>query len=251
MKKFDVSVIIPTSRADWKTKRAIQSVLEQTLPPRELIVVYDGVEGLDMSEFDTGDIIVKEFFCNLGTAGRTRNKGVSQAYAEYVSFLDCDDYWVPSKLEIQSEYQNYDLITAGRYETSDSADFTVTGLYDTRDKKHFLKNLVLGEIRGLNPSMVVKKSVFDQLGFDTDMDYKEDHLLVYNIYAKGYTHKHLKNPLYIRDTRGLTIRKPVSKLLKNAGLFLEKAPVDKKLARLFLYWKSLEIGWAFVKGRLR
>lgn len=95
------SVIIPTYNRSGMVKEAIASVLAQTEPDLEIIIVDDG------STDDTTAIVkaildsrIRYFYKqNSGPAG-ARNFGLSKAAGEYVAFLDSDDLWPENYLEL-------------------------------------------------------------------------------------------------------------------------------------------------------
>jgi hypothetical protein len=92
------AAIIPAYNAAPFLKRAIASVLAQTTPPAEIVVVDDG------STDDTAKIaaafpqvtLVSQENKGLSAA---RNAGVNAAKSDYVAFLDADDWWEPEHLE--------------------------------------------------------------------------------------------------------------------------------------------------------
>jgi glycosyltransferase involved in cell wall biosynthesis len=96
-----VSVIIPTfDRAPW-VGEAIASVLAQTYPHLELIVVDDG-------SHDATPAVVRAFGPALTYIRQThagvsaaRNHGVGMSRGELVAFLDSDDLWLPDKTAAQ------------------------------------------------------------------------------------------------------------------------------------------------------
>jgi len=99
-----ISVVIPTYNRAPFLKKAVESVLSQTLQDFELIIVDDG------SEDDTPSLI-KGFNCdkirfirqeNRGPAS-ARNLGIKNSRGEYIAFLDSDDWWDKNKLAIQLE----------------------------------------------------------------------------------------------------------------------------------------------------
>lgn len=103
-----VSVIVPTYNRAQIVVRALDSVLEQTWRPIELIVVNDG------SPDDTAQVLeaarsraiaagVAPRFISKpnGGAASARNAGLRAATGEYIAFLDDDDLWRPQKLERQ------------------------------------------------------------------------------------------------------------------------------------------------------
>ncbi len=96
-----VSVIIPAYNAEGFIADAIDSVLGQTLPPYEIIVVDDGsTDGtLDVVR-RYGDRIRLLRQPNRGPAA-ARNLGLANARGEFVAFLDADDLWTPRNLELQ------------------------------------------------------------------------------------------------------------------------------------------------------
>jgi len=103
-----VSVVIPTYNRLHQTIAAIESVLAQTYPHLEIIVVDDGStdgSGEPIQRFisqRTNESRQIGFFSqpNQG-ASIARNTGIAKAKGEYIAFLDSDDVWVPEKLEWQ------------------------------------------------------------------------------------------------------------------------------------------------------
>lgn len=92
-----ISVIIPAYNAQATLPRAIESVLAQTLPASQVIVVDDG------SSDGTGEVARKypqpvEYVrqANAG-ASAARNTGICKARGELVTFLDADDVCLPDK----------------------------------------------------------------------------------------------------------------------------------------------------------
>jgi glycosyltransferase involved in cell wall biosynthesis len=100
-KHVDVSVIIPTYNRAGLVVEAIESVLRQTAPPREIIVVDDGsTDGTPDALASFGDRIVAVRQDNQGVGG-ARNRALAMATGRYLAFLDSDDTWLEFKLELQ------------------------------------------------------------------------------------------------------------------------------------------------------
>jgi glycosyltransferase involved in cell wall biosynthesis len=96
-----VSVIIPTFNRSKLVVNAIQSVLCQTYRDYEIIVVDDG------STDNTGEVLTPFMDriryvsqANLG-ASAAKNRGLQLAKGKWISILDSDDFWFPTKLEAQ------------------------------------------------------------------------------------------------------------------------------------------------------
>ncbi len=115
-----VSVIIPYYNRGETLPRALDSVLAQTLKDLEIILVNDG--STDQSEQVVEDYIRHHQNArfkhltqvNLGPSV-ARNEGVRQAQSKYIAFLDSDDSWEPTKLEVQIDYmeKNPDIAITG------------------------------------------------------------------------------------------------------------------------------------------
>ena len=105
-----VAVVIPCFQARGTLRRALDSVLRQTLRPRELIAVDDASsdgtwEELQRIQGELGAdrLRILRLERNLGPA-TARNAGWDAASAELVAFLDSDDSWHPRKLEMQVRF---------------------------------------------------------------------------------------------------------------------------------------------------
>ncbi|WP_371803553.1 glycosyltransferase family 2 protein [Candidatus Lokiarchaeum ossiferum] len=94
------SVIIPTHNRPYTLKRAIKSVLSQTYPNIEVIVINDHSSS-DLSEISRSMNDERVNFYDLeGKKGAqaARNLGISIAKGEFIAFLDDDDEFYPTKL---------------------------------------------------------------------------------------------------------------------------------------------------------
>lgn len=96
-----ISCIVPVYNGARFIGEALDSILAQTLPPAEVIVVDDG------STDDTAEVVsayagrvTYHRQANAGPAS-ARNHGINLASGDFLSFLDADDLWSPNKLERQ------------------------------------------------------------------------------------------------------------------------------------------------------
>ena len=90
-----VSIIVPVYNSEKYIERCIVSVMKQTNPNWELIIVDDG------STDKSADIIdriarnekkIRYYYQNNSGAGMARNLGITKATGDYIAFLDSDDY---------------------------------------------------------------------------------------------------------------------------------------------------------------
>ncbi|MDZ4150052.1 glycosyltransferase family 2 protein, partial [Methylicorpusculum sp.] len=99
---MNISVVIPTyNRCDF-LRRALLSVVAQTLQPTEIIVVDDGSS-------DSTAVMIRDEFPeikyyrqeNYGVSS-ARNLGIQHAIGDWIALLDSDDEWLPEKLAMQT-----------------------------------------------------------------------------------------------------------------------------------------------------
>ncbi len=100
-----ISVIMPAYNSEKTIGRAVESVLAQSYPCLELVIVDDGSSDGTMElikAYVQKDDRVRFFRneVNMGVSA-SRNVGVQNARHDYVAFLDSDDYWLTDKLEKQ------------------------------------------------------------------------------------------------------------------------------------------------------
>ncbi len=101
-----VSVIVCVYNGQDTVCQAIDSVLDQTYPEREIVVVDDGSTDSSLEllrGYGRRVQLVQQKHSGLSIA---RNTGLSAARGEYIAFLDCDDTWIPEKLQLQVEILN-------------------------------------------------------------------------------------------------------------------------------------------------
>ena len=79
----------------------MESVLAQSYPHYELIVVDDGSTDATECQFAVRSDLRYLRLDHTGTPGSVRNRGVEKASGELIAFLDSDDLWRPDKLERQ------------------------------------------------------------------------------------------------------------------------------------------------------
>eukprot|EP01136_Pigoraptor_vietnamica_P021735 Opistho-1_new@72160 len=97
-----VSIIIPLFNAEAYIAEAINSVIKQTYPFKELIIVDDGSTdaSLQIAKTYANDWITVVAHENKGAAA-ARNYGLKLAKGDFIQFLDADDLLSPNKIETQ------------------------------------------------------------------------------------------------------------------------------------------------------
>lgn len=95
-----VSVIIPTYQREDVLGRALRSVLAQTRPAEEVLVVDDGSEDASAELVASYPGVRYERIVHAGVSA-ARNRGIALAQSDWLAFLDSDDEWLPEKLAEQ------------------------------------------------------------------------------------------------------------------------------------------------------
>lgn len=121
-----VSVTIPSYNAASTLAEALDSVLGQTYPNVEVIVVDDG------STDDTQDVLnrysarVNSIRQKNGGLASARNTGCRAAQGKYIALMDADDICMPERIAVQVAYmeQNPDIVMC----SSDFVAFDLSGL---------------------------------------------------------------------------------------------------------------------------
>ncbi len=100
----NLSVIIPVYNRESLVSRAIESVLQQTRPPLEIIVVDDGsTDGTSrvLEQYAPHIRILRQSHRGVSAA---RNLGIKKAKGDWIALLDSDDTWLPQKLAMAEEF---------------------------------------------------------------------------------------------------------------------------------------------------
>jgi len=94
------SIIIPLYNKANYIEKTLQSVLNQTYPEFEVLVINDGSTDNSLKVVkQINDYRVKIFSKENEGVSATRNFGIEKAQHDYIAFLDADDLWLPDYLD--------------------------------------------------------------------------------------------------------------------------------------------------------
>jgi glycosyltransferase involved in cell wall biosynthesis len=97
-----ISCIVPVFNGARYIAEALESILNQTYRPLEVIVVDDGSTDHTPAVMRGYGDRIRSIRQDNGGPAAARNRGLSEATGDFVAFLDADDLWHPEKLERQS-----------------------------------------------------------------------------------------------------------------------------------------------------
>lgn len=254
---MDFSVVITTYNRPDYLLHSLQSVLDQTLQPREIIVIDDN------SSADYGDVLSKFNAPKIryikqsvsGGANVARNKGVTEAKYDLVAFLDDDDIWLPHYL--QEHKKRYD----------DGADAVVSGfkhLGDETEVRINTDNCVTKSslIKGNNycgmSGFSCKRNLIKELRFDEALGNGQDWDIYVRIYIGNYRFVNIAAPIFLYrfqslDGIGAKVRKLEPSKIKSRlasadkhRRFLGEKWYKRRVAQQYLYslmHKKNKLSW--------
>lgn len=100
-----ISVVIPSHNRYHTLPRALDSLLNQTAPADQIIVVDDGSSDDTIQLIDKYPNIEWIRQSNKGVSA-ARNRGIETAKHDWIALLDSDDEWLPEKLETIRRYHS-------------------------------------------------------------------------------------------------------------------------------------------------
>lgn len=234
-----VSVVIPTYNRAKLVIIAIESVLAQTYPVHDIIVVDDGSTDDTPFMLETAceakphmRHVVRYFRQENRGQSVARNKGLEEAQAEWVAFLDSDDIWLPEKLE-------YQLRALHEFENESDACFTDVQFTGTSHVRPTVFELRGEEDRGLTglvpdsmrllldrartppvwlPTLITKTHLARAVGgFDPKLRFGEDEDFLFRL---------------VRETRFCFVNKPL--------LVVDRSPAQGRHTGPNAVWDRVE-----------
>lgn len=242
-----ISVIVPVFNASKTIKKCIESILNQTSPVFEIVLVNDG--STDNSEqvikkykekYDNIKYYSKE---NSGVAN-TRNYGIEKATGNYILFIDSDDYIEQDLIEKCSKYieQGIELIKFKLKRVNEKGDTIETVDGPTFEKvtgEEAFNTLYYQDVLLDSPCVyIIKKDLFKNNKFKGT--YHEDFGLIPLIVVKAktvvslpdyfYNYVQVENSITRNEDYNKTIKKMEQVLFQYDNMIktIEKLEIAKK-----------------------
>ena len=240
----EVSVIIPTYNRAAMVVEAVESVLAQDMTGFELIIIDDGSTDETEESLSAYGSRLKYYQQENAGVSAARNRGIAFSAAPLISFLDSDDLWLPSKLQIQHTY----MTENPEIHICQTEEIWWRNGRRVNPKKHhqkpsgniFRRSL---ELCLVSPSAVmIRRELFEKVGyFDEELPMAEDYDLWLRV-AVEYPVKLLPESLVIKrggHSDQLSARKGIDRYRIKA---LKKLLRSDRLSpeQYHWTWKALE-----------
>jgi glycosyltransferase involved in cell wall biosynthesis/SAM-dependent methyltransferase len=245
-----ITAIIPLYNGARFIEQTLISVFNQTVPPREIVVIDDG-----STDGGAGVAIVENLARTRavtllrqpnGGQSSARNLGVRHSKTELIAFLDQDDLWYENHLEelvkpflspasppLGWVYSNLDEIDENGYMISRSY---LSSIAVANPKRHIF-DCIRQDMFVLPSASLVSRKAFDAVGgFDERLCGYEDDDLFMRIFRTGYDNVFLDQPLsqwrIFPGSTSYTYRMAISRAIY-ARKLLDMFPDDVKRVRYY------------------
>ncbi len=192
-----VSVVIPTyKRTVEYLSRAVSSVLNQTYPNVEIIVIDDSTQAYEkrketeayFAALNRDNVIYLQNEKNLYSS-LTRNRGIEAATGDYITFLDDDDEYLPEKIEKQLSFMlenGYDVsfTDIALYSSEGNmVDYREYTAIESFDNDYLLRYHLTHHLTGTPTFMFKAEKIREIGGFEHKKVGQEFHLMLRAILA--------------------------------------------------------------------
>lgn len=157
MNKPLISIIIPAYNGAAYLAEAIQSILNQSYRPIEIVVVDNGSQD-QTAQIAQSFPLVRYIYSDRADTALARNKGIEHSHGSLLAFLDQDDVWMPDKLAKQFTFLEKNPAASGVVCQQKMI------LQSGHDKPHWLKKEFLETTQPayLPSALLVRRSVLDR-----------------------------------------------------------------------------------------
>ena len=192
MNNADVSVVVPFYNNSDTISRALTSIYNQTLQPREIIIINDRSFKIEyqklkeiLKRFDKKKIKIHTFSIKKNSGpGTARNIGWNKSSSKYIAFLDADDSWHIKKIEIQYNFMKNKNIFFSAHKST----YKYSNTFDNYNNNYNFKKVSIFAMLLYNqfttPTVMIRRSV--NIRFEHEKYYTEDYLLWLEILLNKY-----------------------------------------------------------------
>ncbi len=179
-----VTFILPVYNAESTIYRCLDSILKQTYCDYEVIIVDDGSidnSGKICDSYSLNDNRFRVFHKENAGVASARQLGVSLATGEYVIHIDSDD-WIESNMlsDMMNEISDADILVSDYYYNTKHGQ-TYVRQVDCTTSEELLEKIIKGEVFGSLWHKLIRRNLYQNIEFNTDLTFCEDQLLLFKI----------------------------------------------------------------------
>ncbi len=248
-RKEKISVLIPSYQVEPFISRCLDSVISQTYPNLEILVVDDGSSDgtVDvLRSYAANDDRIRVWQEVHRGVSIVRNQLLKEASGEYLFFLDADDFLTPDALQIlydtavkyQAEIVQCEMEDTSGDEISDHSDRGVT-VYTRMEALRAYNRTEEGP-RCMSAGKLYKKSIFDHIRYPEDGRTQEDEYVAFlaldvcqrfvAVHRKLYGYFH--NPNSIMRRKFSLDEYAAVEALQNSLKFFEERKIPEQVSRI-------------------
>lgn len=251
-----VSIIMNCYNSDQYLKEAIDSIYSQTFTDWE-IIFWDNQSTDKSAEIAKSyDEKLKYFYAEeFLPLGAARNKALQKAQGEFVAFLDCDDLWLPEKLEMQIE----------AFKINPGIDFVYTNSYVKNEMFNTLKvayrdlkpegDVLEGQLKNYSvsiPTVIFHRDLLNKVDYWFDINYNI--IEEYDLFIRMFVYarvKYIPAPLTIyrvhgNNTTGQNKKRWIEEMICAINTF---SKIDKIMEKVDQSWKA-ELEYAIYRNQV-
>ena len=233
MERF--SIIVPIYNAEKTLRKCLDSVLVQTDPEFEVLMVENGSADSSNAicrEYAERDPRFRLYACkeNKGPSG-ARNIGLDHASGGFIAFIDSDDYVVPEYLEsLRGGFEGADAVFFGYRQLTADEEFLGEQIPQIREANRYERLLQLHRhgMFGYTWIKAFRREVIGNTRFSMELNLLEDEVFACEVLKDRHTVAVLEKPLYCYITG-------------NAGSLMGRTHPDycRKADAAYRAWKLL------------
>ena len=238
-----VTVIIPAYNYARYLPQAIGSVLRQTCPDFELVLVDDGSTDNTaevVKPFLKADPRVRYTYQKNAGLSAARNTGIRQAQTPFLAFLDADDEWEPAFLArcletLQRLPETFGLVACAHRPIDADGNVLFAKRRDLRGSREILQEDLILKNR-FSPAVLAKRIAFDRAGsFEVSLTSSEDRDMWIRIAGRMGVF-YLAEPLFLKRAHTLNMSSHSDRMRENMRKVLLKAREEQGVWRKPFFW---------------
>ena len=259
-----ISIVIPTYNRENLIIDALETCLNQTYRPLEVIVIDDGsidntisVVNAWFNQKNTSEFLGKLISQSNKGGNAARNNGIRASSGEFIAFLDSDDTWDPLKICKQYEIIRENKTIGGVYCGLREIEFKSGKILNDKQRSFkegfILGDLLIKDVTAPTSAYLIRKKVFEEVGqFDETLQARQDWDMWIRLSSKYEIRAVKENLLNLRDHDGprtasnpykeinayARIREKYKPLLEKQSISIQKeakANYYKRLGRVYFH----------------